>query len=62
MNGDEFGFGPCLAGTDRNWPCSQAAVDASQLCRWHMKVKFKIAWPYKPEAQTVPARKKAKAA
>jgi hypothetical protein len=59
VNGDNFGFGDCREGTECNWPCSQAGANEHGLCRWHFKVKFKIAFPYRPEAK-VPTSKKAK--
>ena len=58
MTADSFGFGECQAPTDY-LSCSQAAVNESGLCRWHMKVKFRIAFPYKPEVK-VSTTKKAK--
>ena len=60
MTADSFGFGDCQAGTERGWPCSQAAVNDSGLCRWHMKVKFRIAFPYKPEVKVSTTKKTTK--
>ena len=56
MNADEFSYGPCRAPTDY-LSCSQAAIDDSGFCRWHMKVKFRIAFPYRPEAKVLTAKK-----
>jgi hypothetical protein len=38
MSSDSFGFGYCVAGTDRGWPCSEAAIGEDRLCRWHFKL------------------------
>ena len=53
MNADSFGYGPCQAPT-QYLSCSQAAINEHGLCRWHFKVKFKIAFPYRPETKVVP--------
>ena len=58
MTADEFVFGPCRAGTERDWPCSQAAVDDSQLCRYHRKLRLRMTVPWRPEPLT--DRKKVK--
>jgi hypothetical protein len=60
MTADEFGFGPCKAETERSWPCTQAAVDDSGLCRYHSKVARHMTRRYVPEPATV-TTKKAKA-
>jgi hypothetical protein len=59
MTADHFGFGPCRNGTERDWPCSQAAVNDSGLCRWHFKVARRIAAPWRPEPLEAPAKRKA---
>lgn len=63
MTSDEFGFGPCKYDIDNGWPCSQAAIDDSGLCRYHGKVARRMTAPWRPEPQDKPApapRKKAK--
>ena len=59
MNITELGFGPCQAPTDY-LSCSQAAVNDTGLCRWHMKVKTRIAFPYKPEVKVSTTKKTTK--
>jgi hypothetical protein len=58
MTADEFGFGPCKAETERGWPCTQAAVDDSGLCRYHMKVARHMTRQWKPEPSATPALKR----
>jgi hypothetical protein len=60
VTADEFGFGPCQAETERAWPCTQAAVDDSQLCRWHMKVERRMTRRVEPESKPALTRKKVK--
>lgn len=60
MTADEFGFGPCKAETERGWPCTQAAVDDSQLCRWHRKVALKMTRRVEQESKPAPAPRKKK--
>jgi hypothetical protein len=58
VTADEFGFDPCRADTERGWPCTQAAIDDSQLCRWHMKVARKMIRRVEPESKAAPASRK----
>ena len=58
MNADEFGYGECLAPTERGWPCSQAAVAQDGLCRYHLKLRLRMTVPWRPEPLDRPGRKK----
>jgi hypothetical protein len=61
MSSDSFGFGDCVAGTDRGWPCSEAAIGEDRLCRWHFKLAHRMTRRLELEDKPAPApRKKAK--
>jgi len=60
MSSDEFGFGPCRADTDRGWSCTEAAVDDSGMCRWHMKVACRMTRRLAQEPLAAPAPRKKK--
>ena len=60
MTPDSFGYGACRAATESRLPCSEAAVDDSALCRWHMKVARKMTRRLEAESKSAPAPRKKK--
>jgi hypothetical protein len=60
MSSDNLGFGDCVAGSERGWPCSQAAIGEDRLCRWHFKLSKRMTRRVEQEPKATPApRKKA---
>ena len=62
MSLDNFGFGDCRAKVDSRLTshCSQAAVSASGLCRYHEKVYLRLTVEYVPESLSTIIRKRTK--
>ena len=58
MNGDELGFGACIADTERGWPCSQAGIGEDHLCRWHFKLTHRMTRRVEQESKPTPAPRK----
>jgi hypothetical protein len=59
MSADSFGFGDCQAGTERGWPCSEAAIGEDRLCRWHFKLAHRMTRRAEQEPKPTLTRKKA---
>ncbi|MGD0944277.1 MAG: hypothetical protein ABR972_08395 [Acidimicrobiales bacterium] len=62
MSLDNFGFGDCRAKVDSQLTshCSQVAVNASGLCRYHEKLYLGLTVGYVPESLSTIIRKRTK--
>jgi hypothetical protein len=58
MSADNLGWGDCQAGTDRGWPCSEAAIGEDRLCRWHFKLAHRMTRRVEQEDKPAPAQRK----